>query len=217
MWTLTDRFAQTSPALRGSLLLIALLLVSALVRQDMPVAALISRVGAPGVVDPELQRAAERGALCSDSNPTGVGLRGEYFAKEKWQGPPLLVRTDAGVDFDTALDWNPAGEATQRPRSVRWTGWVKPPVSGRYQFHVRTPGATVTVARQVFARGDDPAQTSVELHAGRYAPVVIEISPLPLAGSERIQFEWTTPYGARFVVPRALLFMPSGNVAAVRP
>jgi hypothetical protein len=143
-------------------------------------------------------------------------LRGEYFAKEKFQGSPLLVRTDAGIDFDSAFDWHAGPGVSQTPKSVRWTGWVRPPVTGRYQFHIRAEGATITVARKVLTGLSDPNDAYVELHAGRYAPVVIEMSPVP-AGAERIRFEWTTPYGARFVVPRALLFTPTESVVASKP
>jgi len=214
MWTFPDHFAHTPAVLRGTSLLVALLMASALVRQDMPNDSLVAHISGE-TADPELQRAAERGSLCSNSNPTGVGLRGEYFAKEKFQGSPLLVRTDAGIDFDSNFDWRAAPGVSPPPKSVRWTGWVRPPVTGRYRFHVQAEGATITVARKVLTGLSDPNDAYVELHAGRYAPVVIEMSPVPV-GDERIRFEWTTPYGARFVVPRALLFTPTESVMATR-
>lgn len=216
MLTLPNHQANTPAILRGTFLLIALLLVCTLVRQDMPGGAFAAHLSGGETTDPELLRAAQRGALCSDMNPTGVGLRGEYYAKEKLQGTPLLVRTDAGIDFDSALDWSVVSGISPRPKSVRWTGWVKPPVTGRYQFHLQASGATVTVARKVLTGLADPNEAYVELHAGRYAPVVIEMSPLP-EGAEHIRFEWTTPYGARFVVPRALLFTPSESAATIKP
>lgn len=214
MWNFSDHCPHTPTVLRGTSLLVALLMASALVRQDIPGDSFLAHTVGEAV-DPELQRAAERGALCSNSNPTGVGLRGEYFAKEKFQGSPLLVRTDAGIDFDSNFDWRAGPGVLPAPKSVRWTGWVRPPVTGRYQFHVQAEGTTITVARKVLTGLSDPKDTYVELHAGRYAPVVIEMSPVPV-GAERIRFEWTTPYGARFVVPRALLFTPTESVVATR-
>ncbi len=83
----------------------------------------------------ELKRAAERADLCSASNATGSGLRGEYFAKDPVASAPLLVRVDPTIDFDPTLDW-PANLAGRRPSAVRWTGWVKPPYAGSYRFHV---------------------------------------------------------------------------------
>jgi hypothetical protein len=217
MSTFTDHFAHTPAVLRGTSLLVALLMASALVRQDIPGDSQVVNAGSETTVDPELNRAAERGSLCSSSNPTGVGLRGEYFAKEKFQGSPLLVRTDAGIDFDANFDWRSAPGVSQAPKSVRWTGWVRPPVTGRYKFHVQAEGATVTVARKVLTGLSNPDDAYVELHAGRYAPVVIEMSPVPTGAAERVRFEWTTPYGARFVVPQALLFTPNESLVATRP
>jgi len=210
----STHFAYTPAVLRGTSLLVALLMASAVMRQDVPGDSFVAHPTGEAV-DPELQRAAERGSLCSNSNPTGVGLRGEYFAKEKFQGAPLLVRTDAGIDFDSNFDWRAESGGSQAPKSVRWTGWVRPPVTGRYRFHVQAEGATITVARKLLTGSNDPSDAYVELHAGRYAPVMIEMSQVPV-GAERIRFEWTTPYGARFVVPRALLFTPTESVIAIR-
>src|SRR4051794_5957829 len=90
----------------------------------------------------EARQAAARADMCSADNAAGVGLRGEYFAAERLAGAPLLVRLDKSIDFDASLDW-PGADRPQRPRSVRWSGWVKPPLSGRYRFHAGTPDARI--------------------------------------------------------------------------
>ncbi|HEX6364123.1 MAG TPA: hypothetical protein VFZ93_14295, partial [Albitalea sp.] len=82
----------------------------------------------------EARQAEQRAALCSGKNAAGVGLRGEYFAGEGCTGAPLLVRLDGAIDFDAALGW-PGERGHERPRSVRWSGWVKPPIAGRWRFH----------------------------------------------------------------------------------
>jgi beta-glucosidase len=59
------------------------------------------------------------------------GLKGEYFANSEWQGEPALVRDDAQVDFN----WMALAPAAQLPAdnfSVRWTGKLRAPDSGRY-------------------------------------------------------------------------------------
>ena len=156
----------------------------------------------------ELKRAAERGTLCSAANVTGTGLRGEYFARGLGQGAPLLVRVDTTIDFDRSLEW-PADLAAERPRSARWTGWVRPPLSGRYRFHVDQPDTRVTVAREVVAGDAAKRDSGIELAAGRYYAIVVEATRLD-AVAGRLQLAWTAPYGARYVVPRALLFVPMG-------
>ena len=211
----TPFFRRISPTavMRWSFLAGVVLLAAVVLRQDIA----RNPVAAGWMVDPELRRAAERAGLCSGSNLTGVGLRGEYYAQAQWQGQPMLVRTDPLVDFDAGFDIPASEQAPLPPKSVRWTGWVKPPVTGGYRFHLGVQGATVTVAHQVFEGRDSGDAVPVELNAGRYAPVRIEIRAVPTDGAERIRLEWTTPYGARFVIPQALLFLPSESVAASAP
>ena len=159
------------------------------------------------LADAELRRADQRSQLCSGSNSAGVGLRGEYFANEEWRGPPVLVRTDGPVDFDSSLDW-PGDRQLGRPLSARWAGWVRPPISGRYRFHADQGAARIVVAKQVLTGPDAPPDANVELAAGRYYPITLEVKRLaPAVG--RLRLEWTAPHGARFVVPRALLYMPT--------
>ena len=163
----------------------------------------------------ELERAARRGELCSAANATGVGLRGEYFAHAIGAGEPLLARTDGTIDFDPSFEW-PAARAAQRPASARWSGWVKPPISGRYRFHADQPFARVVVARQLMAGEGAAPDAAIELAAGRFYPIGVEMTALDgMAG--RLRLEWTAPHGARYLVPRALLFLPNDSVVASKP
>jgi beta-glucosidase len=59
------------------------------------------------------------------------GLKGEYFSNRDLQGAPLVTRVDAVVDFD----WGERGPSSALPVdnfSVRWTGMLTVPSSGRY-------------------------------------------------------------------------------------
>lgn len=203
-----------SRARRRVLLLGAAGLAGGLASAPLP-----GRAGAPSpatgsIAAAELKRAAERGELCSATNATGSGLRGEYFSRDPRRSAPLLVRVDPTVDFDASLDW-PASLAAQRPGGVRWTGWVKPPIAGRYRFHVGQPGARIVVARTVLAGEGAAADAAIELAAGRFYPITVEVPQLD-AISGRLALEWTAPYGARYVVPRALLFVPSETASTSR-
>ncbi len=166
----------------------------------------------PPVADAELRLAAQRGELCSTSNATGAGLRGEYFARDSARGELLLTRTDSTVDFDNGFEW-PAPLAGRRPGSARWTGWVKPSIAGRYRFHAEQAAATLVVAQQPMIGEAAGASPSIELAAGRYYPVILEMNQIA-AMKGRLRFEWTAPHGARYLIPRALLFLPSEKVAS---
>ena len=66
--------------------------------------------------------------------PTGEpGLRAEYFANARLEGQPVLVRTDAILDF--AWDASPGPGLDKERFSVRWTGWLGPiPATGEARF-----------------------------------------------------------------------------------
>lgn len=165
-----------------------------------------------GFAAAELKQAAERAELCSASNAIGTGLRGEYSSQDPMRGAPLLVRIDSTIDFDASLEW-PAHLAGRRPQSVRWAGWVKAPMSGPYRFHVDQASARLEIARKVFAGEGAAAGTVLDMSAGRFYPVALEVKRLDRL-SGRLQLEWTTPFGARYVVPRALLFIPGDGQLA---
>ncbi|HEY4414910.1 MAG TPA: glycoside hydrolase family 3 C-terminal domain-containing protein [Verrucomicrobiae bacterium] len=60
-------------------------------------------------------------------------LKGEYFTNRKLEGKPALVRADPDIQFDWS-DGPPAPGFSQSEFSVRWTGTLTPPASGRYQL-----------------------------------------------------------------------------------
>lgn len=160
----------------------------------------------------ELLRADARADLCTAVNAVGVGLRGEYFAKTSMVGPAILVRVDTVVDFDALSLRSPSGRGETMVESVRWSGWIKPPLSGMYRFHADTPNMRVLVARNVVAGEGAAADGKVDLAAGRFYPIEVTVTKLGDAGTP-IRLEWTAPHGARYLVPRALLHLPTDTVA----
>jgi hypothetical protein len=156
----------------------------------------------------ELKQAELRASVCSAANVAGAGLRGEYFADDSPRGTPSLVRVDSTVDFDRTLDW-PASAAVPRPRSAQWTGWIKAPISGRYRFRTSQPRTSLVVARQSMIGKDGREEEAIELTAGRFYTVTLQADRLDLMQG-RLALEWTAPFGARYVVPRPLLYVPNG-------
>ncbi len=99
-----------------------------------------------------------------------------------------------------------------RPVSARWTGWVRPPLAGRYRFHLATPRARVSLSREVVVEDGVSTGDGIELAVGKYYPIAISIDNLsPSFTGARL--EWTAPYGARYVVPQALLNLPTETVS----
>lgn len=91
---------------------------------------------APGV--PPL-RAVPSACLRPSAGSAGYashGLTGMYFGDVMFSDSPALVRNDPAVDF-AWHDSSPLGGYGTDPFSVRWTGLLIPPMSGRYLVGVR--------------------------------------------------------------------------------
>jgi beta-glucosidase len=65
-----------------------------------------------------------------------LSVKGEYFDNIGLSGEPVVTRTDAAIDFDWTLFPPDAERLPYDNYSVRWTGVVKPPVSGHFELGV---------------------------------------------------------------------------------
>ncbi|HTT67515.1 MAG TPA: glycoside hydrolase family 3 C-terminal domain-containing protein [Gemmatimonadales bacterium] len=79
-------------------------------------------------------------ALVTDTGAAAKpGLTGMYFPNRTLAGAPVATRTDPQVRFDW-WDVAPVPEITADSFSIRWTGWLVPPVTGRYALGVSALG-----------------------------------------------------------------------------
>ena len=85
---------------------------------------------------------------------------------------------------------------------------MRAPLDGSYRFHLDGADASVEVAHTEMLAPN----AAVELHLGRYYPLVVTVAHLQKT-TQRLRLEWTAPHGARYVVPRALLQLPTRGVA----
>jgi beta-glucosidase len=70
-------------------------------------------------------------ALFTDETLSVNGLAGQYFANRSLEGDPVETRIDAEVDFYW-WDNAPFESLDDDNFSIRWTGYIVPPVSGEY-------------------------------------------------------------------------------------
>lgn len=68
--------------------------------------------------------------LTSEEKP---GVTGEYFANSGLEGEPAFTRVDENIDFYWESG-SPAAGLDSDNFSVRWTGYLVPPVTGTYQI-----------------------------------------------------------------------------------
>jgi hypothetical protein len=168
-----------------------------------------TRTTVAGISATEAEVADRRGQLCTAANAVGVGLRGEYFSEPSFQGQLLVVRTEDTLEYSGSLALPPSLPA---PGSVRWSGWLKAPMTGRFRFHVEPVGMTIQVGTRKSSPSHHGAEVDVELAAGRFYPVTVEW-PRVNIGAEMIRLQWTAPHGARYTIPQRALFLPTETVA----
>lgn len=64
------------------------------------------------------------------------GLKAEYYRNANLQGEPAVVRTDEEIYYDPSCQ--PPDPAWSQPMSVRWTGKLRPTVSGDYVLSMKS-------------------------------------------------------------------------------
>ena len=92
---------------------------------------------APGELTADGLEPIPASVLTPPAGHVGHGLLGEYFVGTERTGTPKLSRLDATVDFR----WELAAPAPNLPEdyfSIRWTGKLTPPKSGRYELALRS-------------------------------------------------------------------------------
>ncbi len=141
---------------------------------------------------------------------SGSGLAGAYFNNPTLQGVPVATRSEP-VNYQWAAA--PAGVAVPADGfSVRWNGWVEPPVSGTYALQtVSDDGVRVWVDGQLVIdnwTGHAPTANTaaaVRWEAGQLHAIRVEYQEL--GGPGTAQLRWQMPGEPAFtVVPVSNLY-----------
>jgi beta-glucosidase len=121
-----------------------------------------------GRAEPRAAPLIEPEFLRPEAGSTQLGLKGEYFRGKEFAGKPVLTRLDPRVGFrwdrgaptDTLVA---QGELTQAAAlgvddySIRWTGKLLPPTSGKYELVVgANDGFRLYVDGKVVSDGWEP-------------------------------------------------------------
>jgi len=129
------------------------------------------------------------------------GLTGEYFTNTDLSGPPTVVRTDVGVNFD----WNNGSPAAGIPAtnwSARWTGNLTALQSGEYAFCLYADdGCRLFINDQnvidhwTLDSGHEPHFGKIKLVAGQQYHFRVEYFQGP--GDDNIHLSWLVPAAIR--------------------
>lgn len=142
-------------------------------------------------------------SLCSSRNIIGVGLQGEYFQQNNFGGKPLMVRTDRLLDSSQL-------QFSQDTKSVRWSGWVKAPISGLHRFHFDHPDARILVSKVDFSLDKQKSTEPIDMKVGSFYPIELHLSNVEKVTDSPLRLEWTPPHGYRYLISPAMLFLPIG-------
>ena len=159
------------------------------------------------------------------TSPTLHGLRGEYFnGMVPGAGPPLLVRTDATINFD----WDGGSPGPAIPAdyfSARWTGNLTAPFTETYTiFAPADNGVRIWIDNQLVLDKWTPLDISgwhnftVTLAAGQPVPIKVEYAEL--YGGAEISLYWYSNRQPWEVIPAnrlnpATAFDPNSSYASV--
>ena len=140
----------------------------------------------------------------------GEGLLAEFWNGDSFEGEPVYTRTQSRIDH-----WwgggSPAPGVEPRNFRVRWSGYLRPKVSGRYRFHtgIRS-GGRIFIDGELF-HNQWPApehewwhSSWIDLEAGRRYRIVFEVRAAGHAGA-RLKWEGAVP---NQFIDEEYLFLP---------
>jgi beta-glucosidase len=129
-------------------------------------------------------------ALCADAACATPGLKVAHYAGANLEGAPTLTRLDPNARFD----WQGEG----RESSMRWTGYLKAPKSGEYQFRFLSEGGYRvwvgdTLVVDEWGVYDSPSILSgkTTLKAGKTYPIKVEAFQRGPRGNQKLL--WSPP------------------------
>jgi beta-glucosidase len=139
----------------------------------------------------------------TDADGYQTGLAAAYFGNREFSGEPALSRVDPLIDF-VWKDVTPVTGRMGDSFSVRWTGSLIPPITGRYKLGVRgMNGYCLTLDDQLIAEHHDLHEAitrvkEIELEAGRLYYLRLEYVNHGL--DPRVRLLWSVP-GTDLVAP----------------
>lgn len=151
-------------------------------------------------------------ALTSEGAP---GLKAEYFANKNLEGAPAVTRVDSQIQFA----WNtpPSAAVPQTNFSVRWSGKLQVPTTGRYVLAlIADDGVRAFVdGKNVINHWQDsaaaPQTTALDLVANRAYDFRVEY--YQGTGEASIRLNWLPPSTPRFA--DAIAIARKSDVAVV--
>ncbi|HPO04389.1 MAG TPA: PA14 domain-containing protein [Bacillota bacterium] len=160
--------------------------------------------------------------ITANFEPTGGGsgyaggLLGEYYDSKEPVNPTALKmkRIDSSIAFNYGYDLSPDPVIGHENFSVRWTGYIKPAVTGDYIFKTYSDDGVKLFVNNVklidnwglFTLNFELADNSIHLEAGQYYPITLEYQQGPLYSA--VFLFWESNNGVSMgLVPGGVLYV----------
>ncbi len=144
------------------------------------------------------------------------GLKAEYYNNTKFEGTPVMERIDDKIDF--SWQHKPISKDLIDNFSVRWTGNIIPPATGKYEFGVFSKrGMKLLINGQEISNGNGSVHHEkytteiLELEAGKKYPVEVEYHSDETEAVAKLL--WTMP--ERNILKEAIDITEKSDVAIV--
>jgi PA14 domain/Chitobiase/beta-hexosaminidase C-terminal domain/Divergent InlB B-repeat domain/FlgD Ig-like domain len=156
-------------------------------------------------------------ATFSAMGGAGTGLHGQYYndggvsypLANPFTGTPVLTRTDATVDFVWG-EGSPGAPVTINNFSAKWTGKVKPPVTGSYTFTVRGDDGVrlfINGAKVIDGWSDHgPTDFSYTTNLAAGTMYDVELHFYENGGGAECKLHWSYPGQPDQAIPRSQLW-----------
>lgn len=153
--------------------------------------------------------------------PDGQGLFGRYY-----EGVDFKVKRTERIDAKVDFNWVGSAPAVGMPEdlfSIRWTGYIKPPMDGAYRFEVEAmdPMQFVIADKQILVfTGVNAVKNGIsieyDMKAGSRYPMKLDYVAKDLQTDSYLRLYWRKPDGTREIIP-ASVFSPNIDVPQYSP
>lgn len=148
------------------------------------------------------------------------GLKGEYFSNSEWKGTPVLTKTDTSINFNYG-DGSPDPKVPSNNFSIRWTGKLIGPVTGKVKFAIGSDDGSYLYinGKMVIDNGGDHAEqfNSAELQMEKGKRYDIRMEVFEHGGGASAKLGWQDPAerSQLSTFNRAVMLAKNADVAVV--
>ena len=148
------------------------------------------------------------------------GLQGEYYDNSEWKGKPVLTRIDTAINFNYG-DGSPDPTIPKNNFSVRWTGKLVGPATGKIKFAIGSDDGSYLYinGKMVIDNGGDHGEQftsgEIEMVKGKLYDIRMDFFEHGGGASAKLGWKDQTERSERSTFDEAVMLAKSADVAVV--